>query len=65
MTFEEQMIEKLQTLLLANPGVEEVVVDGQRVKYANLTAQLDYWQRRVNEAGGMRPRASSIKLDGI
>lgn len=63
-TTAETMVTVLETFLASNAGVVEVTVDGQRVKWdrAQALRELQYWQRRVQEEQGKRPRLSTINL---
>ena len=63
-TFAEQMVEKLQAILLANAGLASVSVDGTMVAYTDLEAKLAHWQGKVNRERGMAPRAATITLGG-
>jgi hypothetical protein len=61
-TFAEQQVERLQTLLAANVGVQAVTVGGRTVAYVDLTEQLEYWQSKVARENGTRPRNAQIIL---
>lgn len=63
-TFAAKMLEKYQAVLLANPGVTTIVVDGVTVSYADLEAKVDRWQAKVDRQSGKRPFASSILTKG-
>ncbi len=60
----EQMVEKLQAILLANAGLASVSVDGTMVAYTDLEAKLAHWQGNVNRKRRMAPRAATITLGG-
>lgn len=62
-TFAEDMVEKYQTLLLANAGVKSVTVDGQSMTMDDLERKLEYWSRKVAAANGTRPRVMQINLE--
>jgi len=61
-THAEKMVAKLEELLLANAGVDTVVIDGVRVSYADLEAKLNHWKRQVANEQGTNPRAATIDL---
>lgn len=64
-TFTEQMIAKLEALLLENPGVDRISLpDGRSVSYRDLKAELEYWRRRAAQETAARPRLASINLGG-
>ena len=54
-TFAEQMVEKLQAILLANAGLASVSVDGTMVAQADLEAKLAHWQGKLSRAGNLLP----------
>jgi hypothetical protein len=62
-THAEQMVEKLEQMLLENAGLTEVTVDGQKVAYADLEAKLDHWQAKVREQRSGKATVSRIRLD--
>ena len=64
-TFAEQMVTKLEALLLANVGAQSVMIDGQSVTYADLEKKYDYWTSQVAVAQGTKPRVASINLRGF
>ena len=61
-THSQQMVTKLEALLLANAGVTEVSVDGQRVAYTDLKKDLEYWKKKVANESGTRPRVMAVDL---
>lgn len=62
-SFYEEMIAKLEALLLENPGVDRVSLpDGRSISYRDLKSELDYWRRRAAQLNAMRPRIASIDL---
>ena len=61
-TFAQQMVTKLEALLLANAGVRSVNVDGQQVSFDDLTAQYEHWKRKAAAEAGTRPRVAQINL---
>lgn len=65
MAFVDDMLAKYQALLLANPGVTSVVVDGVSVSYADLEAKVEYWSGKVDASNGLRHGAATIKLGGL
>ena len=62
-TFAEQMVDKLETMLLANAGVAKVVIDGQEVAYRDLEVKYEYWKKKVAKEQGKAPVVSTIRLD--
>ncbi len=54
----KQMVTLLEDALATNPGVVEVTVDGQRVKYDRNQAlkELDYWRDRAAKDAGRKSR---------
>ena len=64
-TFAEQMVTKLEALLLENAGVQSVNVDGQAVTFTDLQRQYDYWKGKVARESGTRPRVASVNLGGF
>ena len=65
MTHAEEMVEKLEALLLANPGVQSMTIDGVTVAYADLSKQLRHWQSVVAREAGRRPSAATVDLGGF
>lgn len=63
-SFAEQMVTKLETLLLASAGLRSVNVDGETVTYADLESRYDYWKSRVSRESGTRPLSATIDLSG-
>jgi len=61
-TFAEQMVEKLQTALLANPTAQSVNVDGNSVTYREAEKLLARYERRVAREAGYRPVAAQINV---
>ena len=61
-TFAEDQITRLETLIAANVGVQNVSVDGVSVSYADLLKQYDYWKSRYAREQGTRPRVAQINL---
>lgn len=64
-TFAQQMVTKLQAMLLANAGLESVMIDGIATKFSDLEAKLAYWQSKVDAEQGTRSRVTSINLGGF
>lgn len=62
-TFAEQMVAKLEAMLLQNAGLAQVDVDGQKVAYADLEAKHAYWRRRMLRETGKVGTVSRIRLD--
>ena len=63
MSFAQQMVERLEALLLENVGFTSVNVDGRSVSYADLTAQYEIWKNKADRENGKRPTFSRIRLD--
>lgn len=61
-SFAEQMVTKLETLLLASAGLKSVSVDGEAVSYADLESRYDYWKSRVSRESGDRPLSATVDL---
>ena len=61
-TFAEKMLARTEELLLANVGVQTVVIDGQRVSYVDLQKQHAYWSRQVAIEKGTNPTITTINL---
>jgi ABC-type amino acid transport substrate-binding protein len=62
-TFAQRMLEKYETLLEQNAGVERINIDGQDVTYADLEKKYEFWRARVLKEGGKAPTISTIRLD--
>lgn len=62
-TLADKMLEKLETILLENVGLESVNVDGSSVAYADLEKKYDYWRKRQQREQGQAPVISRIRLD--
>jgi len=62
-THAEQMVEKLEQLLLENAGLTEVNIDGQKTAYADLEAKLEHWQAKVRQERSGKATISTIRLD--
>lgn len=61
-THAQQMITKLQEVLLESAGLDSCTIDGVTVKVKDVEAQLRIWERRrAIERGAIR-RVSSIDL---
>jgi hypothetical protein len=61
-SFAQQMITKLQAVLLESAGLAEAVIDGVSVKLTDVEAKLRYWENRRAQECGAKPRVSSIDL---
>ena len=64
-TFAEQMVAKLQELLLANPGAQTIVIDGVTTSFVDLEARLASFQAQVDRQNGTRPRFTGPNLGGF
>ena len=60
----QQMVEKLESLLLNNPGASEIEVDGQKVKYVDLVQRYEYWVRKYNKEKGLFSNIRRLDLGG-
>ncbi len=60
--FATAMVERLQTLLLANPAAQSVSIDGQSVTYLDAQKRLAYYEAIVARATGTSPRVATIKV---
>ena len=63
-TFPEQMVAKLQALLLLAVGMDSVTIDGQSIKVTDLKAELDYWEAKVASASGANPEWMGVDMSG-
>lgn len=64
-SFAEQQVERLETLLVSNVGVQSISVDGQSVQYADLLEQYDFWKAKAARDTGKRPRVFQVDLGGF
>lgn len=64
MTFAEEMVAKLETLLLASAGLTSVNVDGQMIAFADLEAKYKYWKSVVAREAASSGRWSTLDLSG-
>jgi hypothetical protein len=64
-TFAEQMVSKLETLLLSNPGAQTVTFDGLTVSYDELTDRYDYWRKQVLREQGKKQTFQQVDLGGF
>ena len=62
-THAQQMVAKLEQMLLENAGLTEVDVDGQKVSYADLEAKWQFWKGQVAKDKGRKATVSRIRLD--
>lgn len=58
-TFAEQMVIKLEALLLANPGVQSITVDGVATSYVDLETRLERYKSQAARENGTRKRFNS------
>ena len=65
MSFADQQVDRLQTLLSSNVGVKTITVGNTAVTYEDLLKQYDYWKGRQAREQGKRPRAAQINLSGF
>lgn len=64
-TFAEQMVTKLEALLLANPGASSINIDGTATSYVDLEARLQQYRAQVAREQGTRPRLKTFDLGGF
>lgn len=64
-TLAERMVEKLETLVEENAGLQAVTVNGTSTTYADLVAQLDYWKKKQLRESGAAPRVKRMDLGGF
>jgi hypothetical protein len=62
-TYNEQMVAKLQALLLTNAGAASISLDGHSVSFADLERRLQMFEKRVDLEQGRVKRFQSIRLD--
>lgn len=63
-TFAQQMLTKIEALLLANPGVQSVNVDGVNVQFTDLLKQREHWAKKVAQETGRLPLFQQVDLGG-
>jgi len=61
MSFADQMVAKLEALLLANPGASSITIDGRTMTYDDLTKQYEIWKNKAARISGSRPIIAQIK----
>lgn len=61
-THAEQMVAKLEQMLLDCAGLQSINVDGQQVAYRDLNADLQHWKKEVAKEQGKRARIRTINL---
>lgn len=61
MSFASDQVARLETLMAANPGAQQVTIDGQTVNFRDVRADWEFWKGRVAKEGGNR-RTKQIKL---
>lgn len=64
-THAEQMVTKLEEVLLDTAGLNQVTVDGQTMNVAGAEKKLAHYKRIVAREKGTRPIAAGIKLGGF
>ncbi len=62
-TFAEQMLAKIETALLENPGAKSVTVGGVQVQYEDLVARRAYFQKEVAREKGNRPHFVEVVME--
>ncbi len=63
-TVAEQVVEKIEAAILANPLAESISLDGHSVSMPEANRKLEYWRRRVAREGGGRPVLAAWDLSG-
>jgi len=64
-THAEQMVTKLEALLLKNPGATQVRIEGGvTITYADLQKRLEYWQKKVALESGTFSRRRTVDMGG-
>jgi hypothetical protein len=64
-TFSEQMLAKIEAVLMESAGLQSATIAGQTVTYADLLKQRDYWQKQVAQEKGERPLMIPVHFGGI
>ena len=64
-SFAEEHVERLETLIKENVGVDMVTVGNTSVKYVNLVHQYDFWKSKLARENNTRPRAAKINLSNF
>lgn len=64
-TFAEQMLAKIEAVLLEAAGVKSAVIAGQTVSYDDLIAQRDHWRREIQKERGTRPLMVEVHMGGV
>jgi len=58
----EQMVTKLESLMLLSAGMRSVTVDGQTVQVSDLKSDWEYWQDKVAQEDGTNPGYMTVDL---
>lgn len=64
-TFAEQMVAKLEQVLLEAAGLQSVTIAGQVVTYVDLTKQHAHWKAQVAREQGGRPLFIQVETGGV
>ena len=64
-SFNQQMVTKLQALLLANPGAQAISIDGTTTTFADLERRLNYFQSQLARELGTKQRFNRVGLGGF
>ncbi|MFO1046029.1 MAG: hypothetical protein U0941_29985 [Planctomycetaceae bacterium] len=64
-TFAEQMVTKLQQLLLANPLATSITIDGTTTTFADAQQRLEHYQSIVAREQGTRKPFNPFPLGGF
>ncbi|MCE9605076.1 MAG: hypothetical protein K8U03_09275 [Planctomycetia bacterium] len=61
-TFAENMVTKLEAVLLESAGLASTTIDGVTVALSDVEAKYEFWKAKVARENGRKPRVSTISL---
>ncbi len=61
-SFNQQMVTKLQALLLANPGASTITIDGTVTAFVDVQQRLNYFQNQLARETGAKQVFNGIVL---
>ena len=64
-TFAQQMLARIEAVLLESAGLQSATIAGQTVTYADLLQQRDHWRKEVAQEKGDRPLMIPVQFGGI
>lgn len=64
-TFAEQMVSKLETVLLESAGLKTVSVSGTVTTFDDVQRQYEFWKSKVAREQGRKPRLVRVDLSGF